>query len=60
MRPAIEGLLGRSAGMVGEDALIVADLTDNRSLEGKQYVYPWVDGVHFNVRLEKDRSASWC
>ncbi|MBN1854033.1 MAG: transposase [Pirellulales bacterium] len=26
-----------------------------RSLEGKQYVYAWADGIHFNIRLEKDR-----
>jgi putative transposase len=26
-----------------------------RSLEGKQYVYVWADGVHFNIRLEEDR-----
>lgn len=29
----------------------------NRSLEGKQYVYLWADGVHFNVRLEEDRQC---
>ena len=28
-----------------------------RSLAGKEYVYIWVDGVHFNVRLEEDRLA---
>jgi putative transposase len=28
-----------------------------RSLEGKQYVYVWVDGVHFNIRLEEDRQC---
>jgi len=28
-----------------------------RSLNGKDYVYIWVDGVHFNVRLEEDRLA---
>ena len=28
-----------------------------RSLEGKQYVYLWADGVHFNVRLEEDRQC---
>ncbi len=28
-----------------------------RSLVGKDYVYIWVDGVHFNVRLEEDRLA---
>jgi transposase-like protein len=29
----------------------------NRSLQGKQYVYVWADGVHFNVRLEEDRQC---
>jgi putative transposase len=28
-----------------------------RSLEGKQYVYVWVDGVHFNIRLQEDRQC---
>ena len=28
---------------------------NQRSLEGKEYVYVWADGVHFNVRLEEDR-----
>jgi putative transposase len=28
-----------------------------RSLEGKQYVYIWVDGIHFNIRLEEDRQC---
>ena len=28
-----------------------------RSLTGKEYVYIWADGVHFNVRLEEDRLA---
>ena len=28
-----------------------------RSLADKDYVYIWVDGVHFNVRLEEDRLA---
>jgi len=28
-----------------------------RSLEGRQYVYIWVDGVHFNIRLEEDRQC---
>jgi transposase-like protein len=26
-----------------------------RSLLGKHYVYIWVDGIHFNVRLDEDR-----
>ena len=28
-----------------------------RSLKGKQYVYLWADGVHFNIRLEEDRQC---
>lgn len=28
-----------------------------RSLEGKEYVYIWADGVYFNIRLEDDRLA---
>jgi putative transposase len=28
-----------------------------RSLKDKQYVYLWVDGVHFNIRLEEDRQC---
>jgi len=30
---------------------------NQRSLEGKRYVYVWVDGVHFNIRLEEDRQC---
>jgi putative transposase len=30
---------------------------NQRSLEGKQYVYVWADGVHFNLRLEEDRQC---
>ena len=30
---------------------------NTRSLEAKQYVYIWVDGVHFNIRLQEDRSC---
>lgn len=29
----------------------------NRSLEDKRYVYFWVDGVYFNIRLEQDRQC---
>jgi putative transposase len=28
-----------------------------RSLAGKEYVYIWADGVHFNIRLEEDRQC---
>lgn len=30
---------------------------NQRSLEGKQYVYVWADGVHFNIGLEEDRQC---
>src|SRR5207245_2434101 len=29
-----------------------------RSLTDRDYVYTWVDGVHFNIRLEEDRLAA--
>ena len=28
-----------------------------RSLADKHYVYIWVDGIHFNIRLEEDRQC---
>ena len=28
-----------------------------RELTGKQYVYIWVDGIHFNIRLQEDRQC---
>lgn len=28
-----------------------------RSLEGQEYAYIWADGVHFNVRLEENRTC---
>jgi transposase-like protein len=28
-----------------------------RSLKGREYVYVWADGVHFNIRLEEDRQC---
>lgn len=33
------------------------DAWSKRSLAGKQYVYVWADGVHFNIRLEEDRQC---
>ena len=30
---------------------------NRRSLKGKEYVYVWADGVHFNIRLEEDRQC---
>jgi transposase-like protein len=30
---------------------------EKRDLSGKEYAYIWVDGIHFNVRLEGERSC---
>jgi putative transposase len=62
-RPALEGLLGEKAA--GLSPTTITRLTAQweieyqehrkQSLAEKDYVYVWVDGVHFNVRLEEDR-----
>ncbi len=60
--PALGQFFGSGAGL---SASTVARLTESwqdererwagRDLSGTDYVYWWVDGVHFNVRLEEDR-----
>jgi putative transposase len=62
-REALAALLGDDAA--GLSATNIARLTteweseyrafQKRSLADRDYVYVWVDGVHFNVRLEDDR-----
>ena len=62
---ALEALLGPEA--TGFSATTITRLLKTwqddyqvwrkRSLEGKEYVYIWADGVHFNIRLEEDRLA---
>jgi transposase-like protein len=62
-RPALEGLLGEDAA--GLSPTNISRLTacwekeytalHQRDLAGREYVYVWVDGVHFNIRLEDDR-----
>jgi putative transposase len=62
-REALATLLGKDAA--GLSATNIARLTaeweteyrafQKRSLADRDYVYVWVDGVHFNVRLEDDR-----
>jgi putative transposase len=62
-RPALEALLGDDAA--GLSPTNLARLTAcweqayadfrQRDLPGHEYVYVWVDGVHFNIRLEEDR-----
>jgi putative transposase len=62
-REALAVLLGKDAA--GLSPTNIARLTNEweneyrafqkRSLADRDYVYVWVDGVHFNVRLEDDR-----
>lgn len=60
--PALEGFFGSAAGL---SPSVITRLTTawqaehrafmGRSLADRDYVYVWVDGVHFNVRLEDER-----
>jgi putative transposase len=60
--PALEGFFGASAGL---SASVVTRLSAtwqeehkafmSRTLDDRDYVYVWADGVHFNVRLEEER-----
>lgn len=62
-REALPVLLGKDAS--GLSPTSIAKMTNvwqdeyrefrNRSLKDKNYLYVWVDGIHFNVRLEEDR-----
>lgn len=62
-RPALFALLGEDAA--GLSPTNIARLTAcwekeyadfrHRDLSEREYVYVWVDGVHFNIRLEDDR-----
>ena len=64
--PALSALLGEAA-IAGFSSTTVTRLLTiwqdeykawrKRPLAGKNYVYLWADGVHFNVRLEDDRLA---
>ena len=65
MQPALEALVGDEAQ--GLSASVVTRLTAKwrdehqewckRDLSGKEYVYIWADGIHFNIRLEEDRQC---
>jgi hypothetical protein len=61
-RPALEALLGDDAGL---SPTAIARLTAGwekeytdfrqRNLSGREYIYVWVHGIHFNIRLDDDR-----
>jgi putative transposase len=60
--PALEEFFGSAAGL---SASVITRLTTqwqdehrsfmNRPLKDRDFVYVWVDGVHFNIRLEEER-----
>lgn len=61
--PALKDLLGEDASGLSSTAIArmtakwQAEYDDfrKRDLSGQDYAYIWVDGIHFNVRLEDDR-----
>lgn len=63
---ALKSLLGENAPGLSSSNItrLVSVFSDEReawqkrSLEGSDYVYIWVDGIHFNVRLEDERVAT--
>ncbi len=62
-RPALNALLGEHAAGLSPTTITrltaawEKEYTDfrRRDLSGREYVYVWVDGVHFNIRLDDDR-----
>jgi putative transposase len=60
--PALGEFLGTEAGLSASTITRLAEAWQaehaewsERDLSGLDYVYWWVDGIHFNVRLEEDR-----
>lgn len=61
--PALRSLLGEEAACLSPTTIVrLTNAWDDeykafktKSLQDKDYVYVWADGVHFNVRLEDDR-----
>ena len=60
---ALEAILGKNAKGLSPTNIARLKKTweqehkewEGRSLEGKQYVYIWVDGIYFNIRLNDSR-----
>jgi len=65
MSEALESILGPgAAGLSATNVVRLKALWEQdyqawkaRDLELKHYVYFWVDGIHFNVRLDEERSC---
>ena len=62
---ALAALLGEAAPGLSANTVVRLKETweqeftawSSRSLAGKRYVYLWVDGIHFNIRLAADRQC---
>ncbi len=62
---ALGALLGKGAAGLSATTIVrlkkvwEQDFEDwnKRDLTGKRYAYIWVDGIHFNIRLEEDRQC---
>lgn len=65
MNEALQSLLGPECPGLSASTVTSLNKTweaefkewNGRSLVGQEYVYIWVDGVHFNIRLEEDRQC---
>jgi transposase-like protein len=65
-KPALQELLGEDAAGLSPSAITRLtgawqgeyDTWQKRSLADRDYVYVWVDGVHFGIRLEDDPLAA--
>jgi transposase-like protein len=55
--PQAEGLSASTVTRLRQAWEQEYDDWSRHSLEGKEYVYLWADGIHFNVRLEEDRQC---
>ena len=55
--PACPGLSASTITRLLEDWRAEYQAWSKRSLKDQHYVYLWVDGVHFNIRLEEDRQC---
>jgi len=60
--PALQTFFGSEAGLSASSICRLTEawqaeheLWNKRSLKKLDYVYWWVDGIHFNIRLEEDR-----
>lgn len=62
---ALEAILGKNARNLSSNVIVGLkskwkeeyEEWSKRDLSKKEYVYFWVDGIHFNIRLEDERSC---